>query len=145
MKQELKNSLNHNFLTITYDAENCWVYNNWYGSQTLESVMQGAEACLKVLADHKCAYLLNDNRLVAGPWSQATEWIVTDWTPRAVATGLTHFAHVISPESLARLSAENMHHRIRGAFQMQIFEEAYKAEEWLKQARQKSLLEKDKN
>lgn len=130
------------FLASAYDAENGWVYNNWFGSQTLESVQQGAEACLEVLAATKCSYLLNDNRLVAGPWSQATEWIATIWMPRAVAVGLTHFAHIISPEPLARLSAENMRHRIKNAFRMQIFEELAQAEAWLKQIQPKTLATK---
>lgn len=132
MKIELKNNSGRIFLTIAYDAENNWVYNDWFGSQTLESVREGAIACLEVLIQNKCSYLLNNNRSVAGPWSQATEWIVTNWIPQAVTAGLTHFAHVISPEGLARLSAENLHHRINGVIQMQIFGEVSQAEEWLK-------------
>ncbi len=135
MKKELRNAVGQLFLAISYDAENRWIYNNWFGAQTLESVKQGADACLALMLDYKCSLLLNDNRLVAGPWSQATDWIINNWMPRAMAAGLTHFAHVISPEPLARLSAENMRHRIDGAFQMQIFEQALKAEEWLKQAK----------
>lgn len=138
MKRELKNPLGKVFLTITYDAENQWVYANWSGYQTLQSIQQGANTYLEVFADYKCHYLINDNRLVAGPWSQATEWLAQDWTPRAVAFGLTHFAHVISPEALARLSAENLHHRIKGALHMQIFEQAEKAQEWLRQVKGKT-------
>jgi hypothetical protein len=132
VKRELQNAGGRLFVTIFYDAENHWVYNNWFGSQTLESVRQGADACLEVLREHNCSFLLNDNRLVAGPWSQATEWIITSWVPRAVTAGLTHFAHVTSPEGLARLSGDNLQHRVNKAFQMQIFEKVTSAQEWLK-------------
>lgn len=142
MKRELKNAAGRIFVTIAYEPENGWVYNNWFGSQTLENVRQGAEACLEVLAATNCSYLLNDNRLVAGPWSQATEWIATVWMPQAITSGLTHFAHIISPEPLARLSAENMRHRIKGGFQMQIFDKLSGAGEWLKQAQPIALAAK---
>ena len=138
MIRELKNTSGKIFLTISYEAQHPWVYATWSGHQTLESVQRGANTYLEVLAKYHCPYLFNDNRLVAGPWSQATEWLAHDWTPRAVALGLTHFAHVISPESLARLSAENLLHRIHGSLQMQIFEEAEKAAGWLQQAQRKT-------
>ena len=141
VKRELKNTTGKTFLTITFDAENNWVYNTWIGSQTQESVRSGANACLEILTQNQCSYFINDNRLVAGPWSQAREWITTDWLPRAIAGGLTHFAHVISPEPLARLSAENLHHRLRRYSQMQIFEEAQNAKEWIKEAQQMRRLE----
>ncbi len=142
VKRELKNAAGRIFLTITYEPETGWVYNNWLGSQTLASVQQGADACLEVVEDHESCQLLNDNRLVAGPWSQATEWIVTHWVPRALTAGLTHFAHITSPEPLARLSAENLHHRIQGALQMQIFDKKIPAEEWLQQEQAEMLVAK---
>lgn len=134
MKSEYTNTSGRIFLTIRYEPENYWVYNNWLGSQTQDGIRQGADACLAKLVENKCTYLLNDNRLVAGPWSQATEWLIANWVPRAVTSGLTHMAHVISPEALARLSAENFHHRIDSAFQMYICASLAQATAWLKQA-----------
>ncbi len=86
-----------------------------------------------MIKSFKCTALLNDNRLVVGPWDHATNWIAEDWTPRAIALGLTHFAHIVSPESLARLSAEEMNIKISNFFQMQIFDDFQEAKEWLKQ------------
>lgn len=131
MKRVLKNASGQVFLTIEFDAPNQWVYANWLGYQTRANIIQGADIYLEVLAECNCPYLLNDNSLVAGPWSQNTEWLTTDWTPRAIAQGLTHFAHVISPESLARLSGENLQNRISSFFQMQTFDKLDKAKEWL--------------
>jgi len=133
MKRELKNASGLIFLTIEFDAQNQWVYADWSGYQTRASIMQGANIYLEVLAECNCPYLLNNNSLVAGLWSQNTEWLINDWAPRAVAQGLTHFAHVISPESLARLSAENLQNKISSFFRMQIFEKPDQAKEWLQQ------------
>lgn len=137
MDRELKNEDGQIFLTIEFDALNQWVYANWSGYQTRASIRQGADTYLEILTQYNCPYLLNDNSLVAGPWSQITEWLTNDWAPRAINQGLTHFAHVISPESLARLSAENLKHKIGSSLQMQIFERPEKAKEWLRQTQRR--------
>lgn len=133
MKKEVHNAFGKIFLTITYDSHHRWVCNDWQGYQTLESVMQGANACLEVIQSSRSSALLNDNRQVFGPWGHATDWIAQDWTPRAIALGLTHFAHVVSPESLSRLSAEEMSTKIGNFFHMKIFDDYQEAQEWLTQ------------
>jgi hypothetical protein len=108
MRTELTNGFGKVYLTIEYDPTGPWVYNNWIGYQTFAGIIVGADECLHPLRENNCAHLLNDNRQVIGPWDHAVKWIVTDWAPRATAQGLTHFANVVSPESLAALSAEAM-------------------------------------
>ncbi|TGE21468.1 STAS/SEC14 domain-containing protein [Hymenobacter aquaticus] len=136
MKQELSNAFGKVYLTIDYVASHNWVYNNWVGYQTHAGIVDGANACLTHIARHRCPYLLNDNSLVIGPWDHAVEWIAQDWTPRAIAAGLTHFAHVVSPESFAALSAQAMHTSIGANFQMRIFGDLPEAQAWLRQAQQ---------
>lgn len=136
MATELINGFGKVYLTTGYDAANQWVYNNWIGYQTYIGIIAGADACLHPLKEHACPYLLNDNRLVIGPWDHAVEWIVTDWAPRAIAQGLTHFAQVVSPESLAALSAEAMHLGIGGRLQMRMFGDIDEARAWLRAAQQ---------
>ncbi|MFD2248144.1 STAS/SEC14 domain-containing protein [Pontibacter ruber] len=131
MKKEISNAFGKIFLTIEYVEKNHLIHNNWLGYQTLEGIMLGADQCIDVINFYACPYLLNDNRLVVGPWNHATDWIANDWTPRAIKAGLTHFAHVVSPESFAALSAETMSAKVGDYFQMQIFEDFDKAKEWL--------------
>jgi hypothetical protein len=144
MRTELTNGFGKVYLTIEYNAGGHWVYNNWIGYQTHAGIVAGADACLQPLREHACAYLLNDNRQVLGPWDHAVEWIVTIWAPRAIDQGLTHFAHVVSPESMAALSAEAMHIGIGGRLQMRIFSEINEAEAWLRAARLGALAPKSK-
>lgn len=136
MTTELKNGFGKVYLATAYDATNGWVYNNWMGYQTLPGIVAGADACLNPLRDHRCAYLLNDNRQVIGPWDHAVDWIVTDWAPRALAQGLTHFANVVSPESMAALSAEAMRLGLDGQLQMRMFGDFDEAKAWLREAQQ---------
>jgi hypothetical protein len=136
MKREVKNAFGKTFLTIEFDEGHGFVYNNWLGYQTKDSIVVGANACLEELARHGCHYLLNDNREVMGPWDHAVEWIAHDWTPRAIAGGLTHFAHVVGPESFAALSAEMMHTSVEDYFQMRIFGNIEAAQSWLRAAQE---------
>jgi hypothetical protein len=131
---ELTNGFGKVYLTIDYDAANGWVYNNWIGYQTYIGIVAGADACLHPLRENACAYLLNDNRQVVGPWDHAVEWIVTDWATRAIAQGLTHFANIVSPESLAALSAESMSLGLNGRLQMRMFSDLAAAQAWLREA-----------
>lgn len=131
---QLTNGFDKVYLTISYDHANRWVYNNWIGYQTYTGIIAGADACLHPLGQFNCPYLLNDNRQVVGPWDHAVEWIVTNWAPRAIAQGLTHFAQVVSPDSLAATSAEAMHLGIGGRLQMRMFGDIEEAQAWLRQA-----------
>ena len=133
MRTELTNGFGKVYLTIEYDPTGPWVYNNWIGYQTFAGIIVGADECLHPLRENNCAHLLNDNRQVIGPWDHAVQWIVTDWAPRATAQGLTHFANVVSPESLAALSAEAMQVGLSDRLQMRMFSNLREAQAWLRQ------------
>lgn len=132
MPHQLINGFGKVYFTTEYDATNNWVYNNWIGYQTYTGIITGADACLHPLQENKCAYLLNDNRQVIGPWDHAVEWVVSNWAPRAVAQGLTHFAQVVSPESLAAQSAQSMLLGFEGQLAMHLFDNIAEARMWLR-------------
>jgi hypothetical protein len=138
MPIDLTNGFGKVYLRITYDPANHWVCNDWMGYQTYVGIVAGAEACLGPLTEHACAYLLNDNRQVIGPWDHAVEWIVTNWAPRAIASGLTHFANVVSPESLAASSAQSMALGLEGQLQMRSFDQVAEAQQWLHEAQRRA-------
>ncbi|UOQ64248.1 STAS/SEC14 domain-containing protein [Hymenobacter volaticus] len=138
MSISLLNGFGKVYLTIEYDAINHWVHNQWIGSQTYVGIIAGADACLHPLSENACSYLLNDNRQVIGGWNHAVEWIASDWAPRAAAQGLTHFAQVVSPESLAALSAEAMHTNIGDRLQIRMFSNIDAAQAWLRDVQRKA-------
>ena len=138
MPTDLINGFGNVYLSIDYDAANHWVYNEWIGYQTYVGIVAGADACLLPLRDNRCAYLLNDNRRVSGPWDHAVEWIVSNWAPRAIKQGLTHFANVVSPEALAASSARSMSLGLHGQLQMQLFSNIEEAQAWLHDAQRQA-------
>ena len=136
MKTEMRNAFGEVFLTIEYHKASQLVYNNWVGYQTFPGVVAGANTCLSVIAEYKCPFLLNDNSKVVGPWDHALEWLTTDWAPRVRDAGLTHFAHVVSPDSFAAYSARNMHFDIGEQLQMRIFDSIIEGLDWLRASQQ---------
>lgn len=136
MPTDLLNGFGNVYLSIAYDAAGRWVYNEWIGTQTYVGIVAGADACLLPLREHSCAYLLNDNRRVIGPWDHAVDWIVSNWAPRAIAQGLTHFANVVSPEALAASSAHSMLLGLHGQLSMRMFGDIEEAKAWLHEAQQ---------
>jgi hypothetical protein len=136
MPLELFNDAGNLYLSITYDAANKWVYSNWLGYQTYDSVVSGAEACLVSLQENQCPYLLNDNRHLLGLWDEAVGWTITDWVPRVIELGLTHFAHVVNPDSMATLTADSLYHGVHRRLKMRVFDDIEIAKAWLRDAQQ---------
>jgi CheY-like chemotaxis protein len=131
MLLKLRNTAGHLFLTIEYDTVNHWVYTNWIGTQTYQTVVAGAEACLDQLRQHHCQMLLNDNRLVTGGWESGLDWISACWTPQVQALGLRRFAYVLSPDALAARSATTLYDCINVDLHMRLFTELEPAQQWL--------------
>lgn len=135
MKKELTNSFGKVYISITFDRQFNWIYNNWLGYQSFENVVAGANACLEFIRRYQVSCVLNDNRLVVGPWHHATDWIAKDWTPRAIAAGMKFFAHVVDRQTLAGMSAEEMHQKVGNFFEMRVFDDLQEARVWLQQCR----------
>lgn len=139
MRHEFQNSFGKTFLTTEFDKQNGWIYNDWQGLLSLETVRQGSMGILQVLQHTRCAYILNDNRGVLGSWKQANEWIETDWMPQALASGLLYHAHIVAPGVFGQASAEDMHLRVGNSFQMRLFEDVEEAQTWLRHMQQAAI------
>ncbi|MDB5234680.1 MAG: hypothetical protein JWR44_1673 [Hymenobacter sp.] len=102
----LQTLLDEPHITIAYDHLNDWIYADWHGDQDLASVQQGALDMLRLMQQHHCHKVLNDNSSVTSMWSEAAEWGGTEWFPAMTAAGLKYFAWVYSPNLYSRLSTD---------------------------------------
>lgn len=130
--QELKSATGKTYLTIYFDQQNKWVYNDWTGYVTPGNVLQGSLAVLAAIEKHGVTCGLNDNRNLVGRWDQSVDWIEREWVPRAVAAGLRYYAHVVDGSSFAAASSADMLNRVRDRFHMRIFQDFDAAQDWLK-------------
>jgi hypothetical protein len=133
LKKELSDSFGKVFISISFDSQDKWVYNNWMGYQTFENVVAGANACLEVMEHAKVSCLLNDNRLVVGPWHHATDWAIQDWIPRAMHAGLKYFAHVVNQQTLAGMTSAELYRKVGNMLEMKVFDNLEEARQWLSQ------------
>ncbi|MGD1840996.1 MAG: hypothetical protein ACFB0B_08890 [Thermonemataceae bacterium] len=158
MKQELKNNWGEVFVQVEYWEKEQILYSNWTSTYLTEEEMQakaynkydstlvkksimgfeevkrGGALILDKIKIHKTKFLLNDNRQVKGVWDETNDWIASEWMPRIVQAGLLKFAHILSEEFFAQLSAEMMEDdstTAGGAFEMKLFNDQRMAEEWL--------------
>jgi hypothetical protein len=93
-------------IEISYDSENQFMYCNWIGFQNKDSIMKSGGIILELFKEKQIAKVLNDNRLVTGPWQEAAEWTATVWFPEMINAGLKHFAWIFSSNIFAELSAK---------------------------------------
>jgi hypothetical protein len=94
------------FIDISYDPEESWLHVNWKGYQSVDSVQQGCERMLELLAEYHADRVLNDNTNVLGIWRGAAEWLAVDWFPRMQQAGLKCFAWVYSPSRFSQVSTD---------------------------------------
>lgn len=132
MIQELKSPTGRVYLTIETDTVNRWIFVDWMGYLTAESIKAGAQAYTEALAKSGFSCVLNDTRSVRGPWDHSMDWVINVWAPNAAAAGLKHFAMVSTPESLADGSAANFYAQLK-AFQAEVFDNLSSARAWLSQ------------
>jgi hypothetical protein len=135
MKQNLKDESQNVFIEVEFLTNKNLIYANWIGSYLeVDQVKAGATLVLEQFIESQATSILNDNRQLEGVWDEANEWIANEWMPKAIASGLTKFAHILPDELFAQLSAEFMEDnskKIEGGFQMRLFGNQEEAEVWL--------------
>jgi hypothetical protein len=118
-------------ISIYYDYQHDWLYADWTGDQSLESVQEGCLRILELLRTERCTKVLNDNTKVTSMWSDASEWVGATWFPQMAEAGLEYFAWIYSPNVYSRLSADlSMQHTTRPI--VLAFDNQEMATNWLK-------------
>ncbi len=121
-------------LTVSYDEDNGWLYNNWIGFQSDVLIKKGGEAILNALKSKKCSRVLNDNREVTGAWPGSVEWASKEWTPKMIEAGLEYFAWIYPEKMISQMSATRMVKQTKDEEmeKFQFFSNLEEAMNWLK-------------
>ncbi len=112
--------------------DNSFLFANWIGIQTLETMVMGNNYILKLLRERACQSFLNSNREVIGPWDVAVNWLAYKWVPQARELGLAHYAHVLSPGIYGQRSFKKFSEAVQAIIQIKAFEDEGAAKEWLR-------------
>lgn len=120
------------YLTVERNRTAGWIHANWYGYQTIGSIMDGGLTYVDMLRQEPCDKLLNDHRNLQGAFTEANDWIEQVWTPLIIGAGLRYFAQVLSPDIFGQLSIENLQLRIGNQLHMHMFDSLENAQDWLR-------------
>lgn len=123
----------HSTCTLSYEEDEQWLQATWRGYVDPDEALRGAEAYLRYAAHTPCAFLLNDNTRLQGPWFDSLDWLARAWVPQAARLGLHYVAHVVQADRHfdvipARLPPP-------APFDLQIFQSVAEARHWLRQCR----------
>lgn len=120
---------------LIVDENENWLRAIWLGYVDPIEAYNGAEMFLAAMQDLHCAYLLNDNSRLTGPWFDSVEWLRSVWAPQAVNLGLRYIAHVVQPHDLLG-QAETLNERpFNDQLHLQLFDDVPSAEAWLRTMR----------
>jgi len=122
------------FISIEFDAANQWLYVNWIGYQSEDTIKKGCEKILVAMKESGVSKVLNDNTKVIGIWTPASNWVGTNWLPRMEAAGLKQFAWVYSPSRLSQLSTNEAISSTPAPNLVHTFYCKADAEKWLRQS-----------
>ena len=118
-------------LNIYYDTLYDWIYMDWIGEQTVESIKLGCKQLLKFIQSERCPKVLNDNTKVTNIWSDTAAWIAVEFLPQAEKAGLAYLAWIYSPDHFSRLSADEVIGRHQTSIVTIPFNSYEEAKNWL--------------
>ncbi|MGI4762323.1 MAG: hypothetical protein ACRYF0_16555 [Janthinobacterium lividum] len=117
---------------LVFDETDHWLQAIWSGLVDNHEAVQGAKAYLEKVPTHPCAYLLNDNQALHGPWFDSTEWLEHAWLPQAERLGLRYIAHLVQADTHADVLTLKLPAHVEGKIELQVFDKMEEAKEWLR-------------
>jgi len=130
-KTELRKDNGDVFLEIERQPDNSYVFANWIGLQSVETVQEGGKIMLEMMHERPYLKLLNSNKEVVGPWNTANDWVANTWTPQMQAAGLRYLAQVLGPGIYAQMTFKDLYQRIDDVFEIKMFDTNQDAMAWL--------------
>jgi hypothetical protein len=110
---------------------NAYILAQWFGVQSVETVMAGGYKLLEMMREKSCPKLLNSNEKVIGSWDMALEWAENEWAPQMRAAGLRYLAQVVPNSVYATMTIESLIQRIDEEFEIRTFGDESQARDWL--------------
>jgi anti-sigma regulatory factor (Ser/Thr protein kinase) len=119
------------YIRIHCPKESEIMHVEWTGYQDMRSVKHGGSLMIDYLRKNKRSKVFNDNRLVPGTWSEASDWAATVWLPLMELAGLRFFAWILSSSAFSQLSAKKSVDNEEKSAEISFFNSAEQGMEWL--------------
>jgi hypothetical protein len=117
---------------MVYYTDKKIIHHHYFKGLNSEYLRAGLNRGNELLQEYGAAKWLSDNREVTAHSPEDTEWINTDWLPRAIAAGWKYWALVVPYDTIARM---NMKEFVEAFYEMgvwvMVFEHVGDAMYWL--------------
>ena len=120
------------FLTIYFNHTDHWIYADWTGFQTTETIKNGSEKLLQAIKDSGVHKLINDNTHLTGMKANTVEWIATNLVPRMQLAGLQYIGWIYKTNSYSEASADLVISTSETDIIVIVFDNVVMAEKWLR-------------
>lgn len=87
---------------VYFDTVNNWVFVDWAGELTLESVQHTCLGIAHCFLAHYYPRVLNSNAQVTSVTWEVSQWLASDFLPALTLSGVEQMAWVVPPELRAR-------------------------------------------
>lgn len=131
-KQKLKKTNGDIFFEAERAHDNSYIFVNWIGVQSLETIVMGGNLLLAMLRKQPCLAIVNNNHELVGPWEVGVNFLVYKWAPEAKVLGIRYFAHILSYGIFGRKSFDTFMPMVKSYFEVQAFEKEKDAKTWAK-------------
>jgi hypothetical protein len=117
-------------ITVSYDTTNKWLYIQWQGLHTDESVRISSEHVFTCLATYPCVKILSDHSLLLGDWQACITSVVQQNFERLAAHGVFYVAWVHSFEYSDCIAMERVVRHVTQPI-VGLFDDVASAYDWL--------------
>jgi len=119
-------------LTVEYDEKAQWVFYQWKGFIRMQDIKTGYNKIIEQVVENNAVAVLADHSQIVGPWNEANDWLINDWTPRALQAGMFYWAINTGNDLFSNISLEMfLSKNSQGQYKVQVFEQFSDANKWL--------------
>ena len=127
--------LDKSFVSIYYNATENWLYIQWKGDQTEETLLRGSEQMLECVKSTGSTKLINDSSNFTQTWPNLINWWAENYAPRLQEAGLEYFAWIYGDKNIIKPTADAILQKEKSDILVMVFDNLKTAETWLRSIR----------
>ena len=127
--------LEKSFVSIYYNATENWLYIQWKGDQTEETLLRGSEHMLTCVKSTGSTKIINDSSNFTKTWPNLVNWWANVYSYRLQEAGIHFFAWIYGDQNIIKPTADAILQKEKSEILVMVFDNLKTAEIWLRSVR----------
>ena len=127
--------LQESYFSIIHNQEENWLFVQWKGDQTEETLLRGSEHMLTWVKKTGSTKLINDSSNFTQTWPNLINWWAENYAPRLQEAGLEYFAWIYGDKNIIKPTADAILQKEKSDILVMVFDNLKTAETWLRSIR----------